>query len=415
MRYLSTFLSHSSADKPLVEAVLVELGRRGIVAWLDKHELVSGGTLSQAISEAIKQQATVAVFLSDNAVTSDWVNDELTEALKVHADVDIIPVYLGDCRKLIARHPLLKQLWMHADGKRVDKLGIISNDRDPVSKIASEISAVIYNSLRLAQCPAVSIYLDQRGDGGRRTSEITSLPGNLGLPNAPMFVFRHDDGLRTPGEILDGEEWRRYWTGIKNSLGHALGSSRTAAPKELHLLGGAQLALPFFLGKLFNRSTNIHWYCHDVRSGGLFSNANQPRTSPLTGGNPQCETAYPTITGVSNSTMPTFSLLLLKEAYIADVLNYLAATGTTEPSVWVAHGNFNTDGQVWDYLKDVIALIQRLRKENGLTSIRLFTSLPFHVLPLLGANLLHVVEDITFMELHRSKQGPERYVALQDG
>ena len=100
MRYASTFLSHSSADKPLVEAVAIELGRRGVVSWLDIYELVVGDSLSGALAEAIKRQATVTIFFTDNATTSEWVKKELLMALKTHIDADLLPVFLGDCKEL---------------------------------------------------------------------------------------------------------------------------------------------------------------------------------------------------------------------------------------------------------------------------------------------------------------------------
>ena len=39
LQFASTFLSHSSTDKPLVEAVAKQLSRRGILVWLDREEL----------------------------------------------------------------------------------------------------------------------------------------------------------------------------------------------------------------------------------------------------------------------------------------------------------------------------------------------------------------------------------------
>ena len=42
MQFASTFLSHASVDKPLVEAVAQRLGRRRVSAWLDKTELTLG-------------------------------------------------------------------------------------------------------------------------------------------------------------------------------------------------------------------------------------------------------------------------------------------------------------------------------------------------------------------------------------
>jgi translation elongation factor EF-Ts len=128
MIYASTFLSHSSDDKLLVEKVAHELGRRGVIAWLDKNELQSGESLSLALHEAVQRQATVTVFLSEAAIKSRWVEDELAAALQkhdaLHESASIIPIYLGDPVSLVSSHPLLRTRWLHPDGNRVDRLGI---------------------------------------------------------------------------------------------------------------------------------------------------------------------------------------------------------------------------------------------------------------------------------------------------
>ena len=76
MKFASTFLSHSWVNKDLVLAVAHELARRGIVPWLDANELGVGDDLEIALGEAVKQQATLTIFLSPEAIASDWVKKE---------------------------------------------------------------------------------------------------------------------------------------------------------------------------------------------------------------------------------------------------------------------------------------------------------------------------------------------------
>src|SRR5689334_14390929 len=123
MNYASTFLSHSSADKPLVELVARELGRRGVVAWLDKDELDDkfGANLSQKLIEAVKLQASVTLFVSENSLAAPWVHDELDAALQ-QADKDILPVFIGEPLVLVQAHDRLKRRWLHPGGRRVNIL-----------------------------------------------------------------------------------------------------------------------------------------------------------------------------------------------------------------------------------------------------------------------------------------------------
>jgi hypothetical protein len=87
--------------------------------------------------------------------------------------------------------------------------------------------------------------------------------------------------------------------------------------------------------------------------------------------------------------------------------------------VWVPHDRVIAgSNQLMRLVEDVQALLRRLCSEHGTNRIRLFTSLPFHAVPLLTANLTNVVDgEITFMEYRTDLQGKdvspqERYVAL---
>lgn len=420
MKYVSTFLSHNFKEKRLVEAVSIELGRRGIISWLDKNELVTGSTLSIALNEAIKRQATVTVFLSNNSVTSKWVKDELISALKSHSDELILPIVLGDMNKLITSIPELKR-WIHTDGERIDKQVIVINSKmrihDKAIIIADKISKAIFGALDLKSKTSLIAYIDQRGKGGNRTGELNNLPESLKHLDIPMLVFRPDNCMRSPGEVLSGEAWTAYWQGIRSTLCEIIGSS--CIKKDLYLAGGAQLAIPFFLGRVFDRNTSINLHCHIRQNDELIDNANQDRSVPLSIGNSSCETKHVNISDIPvGVTAETISLLLLRSDLIDKTLAYLDVFPDSSPSVWVSHDRISTNDDAWKYIENTIALIMRLKKEHGVRVINLFTSLPFHILPILSANLLHVVDDIQFMEFCRSETKllsiQETYVPLKD-
>jgi hypothetical protein len=93
LRFVSTFLSHASTDKKLVEAVAGQLARYGVLVWLDKEELALG-PLDVALEEAVRGQATMTVFLSEQSVASAWCADELRWALEAAPGVGhVFPVF----------------------------------------------------------------------------------------------------------------------------------------------------------------------------------------------------------------------------------------------------------------------------------------------------------------------------------
>jgi len=412
MIYASTFLSHSSADKSLVERVAVELGRRGVIAWLDKNELLPGVNLTVALREAIRRQATVTIFLSSNSVASRWVEDELKEALQMDEQNNnkfIVPIYLDDPLTLVKAHLLLRQRWLHPDGKRVTQLGITSAGRTLAEKskdIATKLAGMIYDTLAIKQQSDVIIYLDQRGDGQRR-GETPNLPQNARNLEAPVLLFRPDLGPRSKSETLYGADWEAVRDNIRWALGEALTGTHWPQPKNIYLYGASQLGLAFLIGHHFDRNTSAFLYCTN-RDGKVFNNCGQPRHAPLTGGNPYCETPHPDIQPIpKNARLSAISLLLSTDFYVGSVLAYLGTQTNSPPPVWIKHDCFSNDNQVMNHIANVVALLTRFRNDHGANTVYLYCSLPFNVVPLLAANLLHVMDTVIFMEYRYDLKGTQ--------
>jgi tetratricopeptide (TPR) repeat protein len=74
------FLSHSSADKPAVEALARRLAKEGIDPWLDKWHLIPGDPWQAAIEGALAGSATCAVFVGPSGF-GPWQNEEMRAAI----------------------------------------------------------------------------------------------------------------------------------------------------------------------------------------------------------------------------------------------------------------------------------------------------------------------------------------------
>jgi hypothetical protein len=411
MIYASTFLSHSSVDAQLVKLVATELGKRGVIAWLDQNELEPGVSLKKALKTAIEEQATITLFLSLEALDSYWVNEELTIALEVDRESGnndlIIPVFLGDAVEIVAYKELLRKKWFTADGKIVDRLGIVIKKRSPqvdtARQIAENIAARIYKTLKIADQREVIVYIDQRGAGDRHGKNIP-IPDNLKESDAPILVFRPDLTQRTFEETLHGTEWENFSGIIEQSLSKALGNVRWSERKKIRIVGNAQLGVPFFLGQIFNRNTSADLYCTNI-DGHVFSNQGQGNPA-LTGGNRDCETPHRDIPSIpSNASLESISLLISTAQYVAPVIKYLKHYPDFGPLVWVESGLYTNNDQVMKLITDIVALVTRLRDNNNISTLFLFCGLPFNIMPLLSANLLHVVDNLIFMEYRRDLQG----------
>lgn len=403
----STFLSHSTADKPLVEAVATELGKRGIIAWLDKEELYPGQDLTRALLEAIKDQATLSVFVSIKALRSTWVEIELGVALdryeKAGLEDHIKPIYLGEPFDLIAPSRLLAGRWMSPKGNAVDKLGIRVDPADPIEdqarSVATELANGIYGSLHSDEHRDVLINLDQRGSLRRGKPE--GIPSNHQKIEGAALVFRPRRRAGADKETIVGEEWDRLAVTMRDALRTAFKGLRWRDQKNIYISGNAQLGLAYLIGHHFNRSSDVVLYCTDTR-GTSFNNEGWDRTDMLRGGNPDCaansDAGLPTI-----PTTPFQEVVLVvgRQNILEGVLPYLDATRPDTAVAWVrTPDRLNSSAEVKSLIADVTALAQRLKRENGCRVAYLVLGLPFAAVPLFAAHMPYVLERFVLLE-HR--------------
>jgi hypothetical protein len=94
------FLSHSSKDKDFVRRLANDLNSKNIPVWFDEWELKVGDSLNRKISDGIKESAWLAIILSNNSVTSQWVEKELNAALAQELEqkqIYVLPILIEDC------------------------------------------------------------------------------------------------------------------------------------------------------------------------------------------------------------------------------------------------------------------------------------------------------------------------------
>jgi hypothetical protein len=94
------FISYSHADRGFVEKLAYELAQNRIVVWWDEWEIRVGDSLLQKIEYGITNTSYLVVILSNNSVSSAWVQEELRAALTrqlAERKTIVLPVLLDDC------------------------------------------------------------------------------------------------------------------------------------------------------------------------------------------------------------------------------------------------------------------------------------------------------------------------------
>jgi hypothetical protein len=95
----SCFISYSSKDQDFAERLHADLQNKGVRCWFAPHDLPIGAKIWDAIDEAIKLRDKLLLILSNHAISSDWVEDEVSKAFAEERDrkrLMLFPVRLDD-------------------------------------------------------------------------------------------------------------------------------------------------------------------------------------------------------------------------------------------------------------------------------------------------------------------------------
>lgn len=108
---MKVFISHSSADKKFVRTLKSDLNENGIDTFFDEDSLEYGDSLKERLEHAIKESSHFIIILSINAIKSNWVKDELEEALTLFDKKTIAKIIPIKYRECVVPDPLDKLLY----------------------------------------------------------------------------------------------------------------------------------------------------------------------------------------------------------------------------------------------------------------------------------------------------------------
>lgn len=78
---MQVFLSYAHRDAPLARALAADLTKRGLRVWSHEAELLPGDNVWLRNGEALKHSEAMVVFVSPEAMRSEWVQSEIDYAL----------------------------------------------------------------------------------------------------------------------------------------------------------------------------------------------------------------------------------------------------------------------------------------------------------------------------------------------
>lgn len=80
IQYHSCFIAYSSRDETLARRLHADLQAQGVRCWFSPHNMRIGDKIRSRIDEAIHLQEKFLLLLSEHALASGWVEDEVETA-----------------------------------------------------------------------------------------------------------------------------------------------------------------------------------------------------------------------------------------------------------------------------------------------------------------------------------------------
>ena len=98
-RYETCFLSYSSKDRPFAEKLYASLEEAGVRVFWDRFDVLPGESLRDQIIVAIHEHDRLIVVLTENAIASNWVREEI-ELAWYHKRDSLVPIRLCEIDKI---------------------------------------------------------------------------------------------------------------------------------------------------------------------------------------------------------------------------------------------------------------------------------------------------------------------------
>jgi TIR domain/Pentapeptide repeats (8 copies) len=113
VQFYSCFISYSTKDHTFAERLHADLQNRGVRCWFAPHDLTIGAKTWDAIDDAIQLRDKVLLVLSQAAIASDWVEDEVSKAYAEERErktTVLFPIRIDDTVMMTTAEPWARKL-----------------------------------------------------------------------------------------------------------------------------------------------------------------------------------------------------------------------------------------------------------------------------------------------------------------
>jgi hypothetical protein len=239
---IKTFISHSQKDISELREFLAKSMMMGINPWLDRQNALhrAGYSLDETLQAAIREDniSAVTLFLTENALGSDWVEKEIEWARVL--DKHIIPIIAADNDDITEK---LKEL--------TGTLNPLYLDIKKPDAVYSWVKTILHKT-RVNESEEINLHL-----GHRENSVKPQLPSDWGQSRPALVLRTADHGKMEvhdwdfagwhPKDSDDYKEYEKYIRILHQSL---------PGVEKIRLSGFTTQGLAGLVGKYWARSSN---------------------------------------------------------------------------------------------------------------------------------------------------------------
>lgn len=374
MTTVRTFVSHASLDKPRVNAILRKAAPYGVRPWIDEHDLQgeAGGSLRDHIFGGIRDPScrSMALFLSEASVKSEWVQNEAGEALTLLPDGwRIIPIALDPIGSLNLPPVIETVLRKHPSGH--DTLYLEASHPQFLQRFAS----AVLRASGIDKSEDVVLHLGHR-DRAWEPNIPEAWKDRAAIDLRLSYPVGHKEFSPTE------DEWKEIHEGL-DFIG-----SRLNRVTRLGICGFAPLGVAVAVGRSWDRGTGVTLEAWNPKTGQIWTSANP---GPVEGWEP-AKGRHLSVHSEGNlfSGASTLAVAFLNhDHYKADVQRWNGSRTPVPPLLLVKTPEKITDAaQATEVLSECIGVFAWIRRTYPqFTKIDLVLTLPMPTAAFLSHHL----------------------------
>lgn len=371
MSVVRTFVSYDREDLARVRAILRRAAPYGVRPWIDENDLLGtaeGPLRKRILDRAIPECSSLTLFLTEAAIASQWVQDEVGHALSHSVRRPIIPILLDPLPS--SKLPRVFETALQQKPGGFDTWCIEGSDPTLPEQLAKEV----LGAAKADEWESVVLHL------GHREGACTSIPDVW--KDLPVIDLRLDYPVGHKEFAATADQLKEITAGLEFLRG------RLGKVKRIGICGFAPLGVAVAVGRTWDRGRGVPLEAWNQYTGQVWTSA---EPAAVDGWTP--ETAQHLKVRHEGNLFTDLDTVVVaftrRKDYEEDVLRWNGARRPSPPVLFTAFPEKITGAaQVTEILSECIAVFAWIRRTYPhFSGVDLVLTLPLPLVAFLAHHL----------------------------